>query len=57
MNKTKDLIMRLSSVMALFVLCIILTFATPNFLQVNNIMNILRQASINGLIASGMLVA
>lgn len=57
MNKTKALIMRLSSVMALFVLCIILSIATPKFLQINNIMNILRQASINGLIASGMLVA
>ncbi len=56
-NNTKDLLMRLSSVMALFVLCIILTFSTSNFLTANNIMNILRQTSINGLIASGMLVA
>lgn len=56
-SNTKDLLMRLSSVMALLVLCVILTFATPNFLTANNIMNVLRQTSINGLIASGMLVA
>jgi ribose transport system permease protein len=56
-SNTKDLLMRLSSVMALLVLSIILTIATPNFLTANNIMNILRQTSINGLIASGMLVA
>ncbi|HEY8890486.1 MAG TPA: ribose ABC transporter permease [Clostridium sp.] len=35
-------------------LCIILTLANENFLTVDNVMNILRQISINGIIAVGM---
>ncbi len=56
MNKVKELAMKLTSILALIVLAVILSIATPNFLQVNNLMNILRQTSINSLIAAGMLV-
>lgn len=56
-GNTKEVLMRMSSVITLVILCIILSFASSRFLTLNNIMNILRQTSINGLIASGMLVA
>lgn len=36
------------------VLCIIITFATPAFASQRNILNLLRQSSINGIIAAGM---
>lgn len=36
------------------VLCAIISFYTPNFLTRNNIMNLLRQSSIIGVIATGM---
>lgn len=52
----KDILSKLSTVLALLVLCIILTFATKNFLTYSNIMNIFKQASINCFIAAGMLV-
>lgn len=39
---------------AFILLCVVLTVANENFLTVNNIMNILRQISINGIIAVGM---
>jgi ribose transport system permease protein len=60
MTKTKtnfkDILMKLGSLLALFILCIILSVATPNFLTVSNLLNILRQTAVNSLIASGMLV-
>lgn len=60
MTKTKtsfkDILMKLGSLLALFILGVILSIATPNFLTINNIMNILRQTAVNSLIASGMLV-
>lgn len=39
---------------ALAVMCIALTFSTSNFLTVENIVNVLRQVSINGILAIGM---
>lgn len=42
-------------IMFIFLLvCIILSFASPYFLTKNNILNILRQTSINGILAIGM---
>ena len=35
-------------------LCILLSFANPYFLRTRNIMNVLRQTSINGLLSIGM---
>ena len=54
----KDILQKLGTVMALAILCLIFSFALPGkFPTINNIMNILRQASINCLIAAGMLCA
>lgn len=39
---------------ALVVICTLLTIATSNFLTVENIINVLRQVSINGILAIGM---
>ncbi|WP_051318011.1 ABC transporter permease [Cohnella thermotolerans] len=38
----------------LVILCLVLTFITPNFLTAQNILNILRQVSIIGMLAVGM---
>ena len=52
----KDLIMGLGPLVALILMCVVLSFATNKFFNYGNFMNILKQASINCLIASGMLV-
>lgn len=39
---------------AFLLMCVILSFATDAFLTTNNILNVLRQISINGIIAVGM---
>lgn len=41
-------------IVGFLVLCAIISFYTPNFLTRNNIMNLLRQSSIIGVIATGM---
>lgn len=46
----------LGTLAALIILCVILTFITPNFLKMQNMMNVLKQTAVNALIASGMLV-
>ena len=51
-----NLVAKLGSLAALFVLGIILTIATPSFLTASNIMNIFKQTSVNALISTGMLV-
>ena len=57
-KKTRELIEKLATPMALIILVLIFSIAMPEkFPKVANIMNILRQASINCLIASGMLCA
>lgn len=56
MNKVKSFLMKLGPLLALIILSIILSFASDNFLTVNNMMNILRQTAVNSLIASGMLI-
>ena len=52
----KNLASKLGSLGALVVLCVVLAIATPNFLTQSNIMNILKQTSVNALISTGMLV-
>lgn len=52
----KTMLGKLGPLLALVVLSIILSIASPNFLTINNVMNILRQTAVNGLISSGMLV-
>ncbi len=39
---------------ALAAICLILSFATPTFFTVSNIINVLRQVSINGILAVGV---
>lgn len=58
-SKGRELLEKLATLMALALLVLIFTFAVPDlkFIRFNNIMNILKQASINCLIASGMLCA
>ena len=41
---------------ALLILAIILSFASKNFLKVDNLMSILKQTSFNALVATGMLL-
>ncbi len=52
----RDLLSKMGIILALLILCIILAIASPNFLTMSNIMNVLRQTSINAMIATGMLL-
>jgi putative xylitol transport system permease protein len=45
---------RYGIVIAFFALCFILAFANPYFLTRGNVVNVLRQTSINGILAVGM---
>jgi ribose transport system permease protein len=57
-TSVKDIMQKLGTAMALAILCLIFSIVLPTkFPTVDNIMNILRQASINCLIAAGMLCA
>lgn len=56
-KNAKDMIMKLAPLVALLVLCMVLSVMLPGkFMRMSNFMNILKQASINCMIASGMLV-
>lgn len=56
MNKGKIInqIQKLGPMIGLLLIVIILSLITPNFLSLNNTLNVLRQVSINALIAMGM---
>lgn len=56
MNNTRKRIniRQLGPVLALIILVIIVTILNPNFINPNNLLNLLRQVSINALIAFGM---
>ena len=55
-KKAKELVQKLGTLAALIILCAIFCIMMPDkFPKITNIMNILKQASINCLIASGML--
>ena len=57
-KKAKELLQKLGTLAALIILCAIFCITMPDkFPRIANIMNILKQASINCLIASGMLCA
>lgn len=45
---------RYGILLALLVICAILSFATPNFLTAQNLVIVLRQVSINGILAVGV---
>jgi len=54
MEKLKHFLIRNKSLVVLVVFCIIIAILNPRFLTVSNILNILRQTSINSVIATGM---
>ncbi|GEK90437.1 ABC transporter permease subunit [Alkalibacterium kapii] len=53
-EKRSEMLRKLGPFFALIVLMIFVTIMNPNFIQIGNILNLLRQVSINGLIAFGM---
>ena len=53
-KKYSSAIARFQSLIALFVLCVVLTILTDKFLTVDNAWNVMRQISVNICIATGM---
>ena len=53
-KKYTSTLARFQSLVALFVLCLVLTLLTDKFLMVDNIWNVMRQISVNICIATGM---
>jgi ribose transport system permease protein len=51
---TRSMIQLAGMVPVLVVICILFAFLTPNFLTQNNMVNVVRQASINIVLAAGM---
>ena len=52
--RRENLLKNYGIIIGFLVLCTIISFATSNFLTRNNILNLLRQSSIIGVIATGM---
>lgn len=53
-EKIVNTIIKYKSAFILLLLCVCVTLMTPKFLNWNNVMNIARQTTINGIIAIGM---
>lgn len=53
----RQMVKKMGSLLGLVGLSLVLTFASPYFLTMDNIMNVARQSAINSLIAIGMLLA
>lgn len=53
-KSTNNLLQVVGILPILLLICILFTFLTPNFLTPGNVVNILRQASINIVLATGM---
>jgi ribose transport system permease protein len=53
-SKTATNLQKLGPFVGLIIIIIILSIVSPNFMTVDNILNVLRQVSINALIAFGM---
>lgn len=51
---TRSMIQMAGMIPVLVVICILFAFLTPNFLTQNNMVNVVRQASINIVLAAGM---
>lgn len=52
----RALLQRYGLLVSLLVLCAVLALADPNFLTPNNLLNILRQASVNAVISVGLML-
>lgn len=55
-KRKKELLGKFGSLIALALLCLILSLSSSKFLSINNFMNIAQQSSINALLALGMLL-
>lgn len=53
-QNSKSLIGTYSLIIVIVVLCLLLSIMTHNFFKVTNLLNVLRQVSINGILAIGM---
>lgn len=53
-GKLSGIISQLGPLLALLILVVVISVLNPSFLSINNLLNLLRQVSINGLIAFGM---
>lgn len=53
-KQINNFINKFGALFALFLLMLLITILNPNFMTMNNLMNLLRQVSINGFIAFGM---
>ncbi len=53
-NRLLSVIWELRIIIAFVVLCIVLSFASEYFLRQQNLINVLRQVSVNGLLSIGM---
>jgi ribose transport system permease protein len=47
----------LGALLGLFLMCLVLTYLSPRFLTVDNLMNVAGQAAINAIVSIGMLMA
>jgi len=47
---------RLGMIMILLLLCVVLSFTAPNFLDTANLLNVLKQVSIIAILAAGMTI-
>lgn len=56
-SKTKEILQKFQVLAALLIMCLVFSVATPNFLQLKNLMNILMQSSVNCLLGMGVLLA
>lgn len=54
MNLAKNYLNKYGILIALLLICITLSMATPNFLTTQNLLIVLRQVSINGILAIGV---
>ena len=53
-NNFKNLLVEYKSLVGLLGLVVVVSLLSPSFLTVNNILNVLRQTSVNAIIAAGM---
>jgi ribose/xylose/arabinose/galactoside ABC-type transport system permease subunit len=53
-NALMNLLTKYGIILALLVICTILSILTDRFLTVNNLLNVIRQVSFNGILAVGM---
>ncbi|KRQ86470.1 Ribose transport system permease protein RbsC [Caloramator mitchellensis] len=54
MDRFKSVLLKFKSLIGLLILCVIISIITPRFLNINNLLNVLTQVSVNAVIALGM---